>query len=106
MRTYEQDQIKGAPGIECLEVLISGNPLSDGNQSLFRTLSLYSLHNHPLQGNRLAQDSGIFHFMAFDWERTIKSLLEMRKVRFTVLRYFSTNSVCRESPAGDVAVTA
>jgi hypothetical protein len=73
----KQQEIK--PGIPCLEVLISKRAIDAG---LYATLSLYSLENRPVRKNLDIHHSEIFHFMLFDWERSLRMLLEDHNINF------------------------
>ena len=78
--------------IHCLEVLISKNHLTN-NSGLLWTLSVYSLENQPVNKNRAIHNSDIFHFMVYDWKRTIKQLLEQHQVPYSVIQLFSIESI-------------
>lgn len=79
--------------ILCIEVLISRPYIRDSTQNLFWTLSVYSLENQPVQQNRSLHNSEIFHFMVYDWQRTIKKLLEEQQVPYSIVQYFSPDSI-------------
>lgn len=80
-------------GIQCVEVLVSRSYIRDSGRNLFWTLSVYSLENHPVKRNRSLHNSEIFHFMVYDWQRTIKNLLEDQQVPYSVVQYFSPDSI-------------
>lgn len=91
--------------ILCLEVLIPKSFMLNSSHHLFRTLSLYSLHNHPVKGNPLPQASEMFHFMAYDWNRTIRDLLDERRIPYSILRHFYPDSVYFEHVVEDLSET-
>lgn len=99
--TIEQ---KRPSNIQCLEVVIPKTFISNSGHHFFRTLSLYSLHNHPVADPDFP-DAEIFHFMVYDWKRTIKALLEDRKIPFTVLQYFTPDTIYYETLAEDLSET-
>jgi hypothetical protein len=74
--------------IQCLEVLISKTYLNSNN-NLMWTLSVYSLENKPVRKNRAIHNSEIFHFMLYDWSRTLKQLLEEHQVPYAIIQFFS-----------------
>ena len=76
--------------IQCIEVLISRKALS---KNLQWTLSVYSLENNPVRGYPAIANCDVFHFMNFDWNRTIRQLLEHHQVAYTVIQYFSSESI-------------
>lgn len=78
--------------IRCMEVMISREGL-EKNAGLFWTLSVYSLENQPVAKPKAGSDSEVFHFMVFDWKRTIKELLDKHQVSYTIMEYFSPGSV-------------
>jgi hypothetical protein len=78
--------------IQCLEVLISRNVL-DKSPNLQWTLSVYSLENQPVGKSAAIDNSDIFHFMVFDWKRTIKKLLDDHQVTYSIITYFSPGSL-------------
>src|SRR3546814_174213 len=85
--------------IQCIEILISQRYVHDSSQNLFWTLSVYSLENQPVRRNRSFHNSEIFHFMVYDWQRTIKKLLEEKKIPYSIVQYFSSDSI--HADAGD-----
>jgi hypothetical protein len=76
--------------IQCVEVLISRTSIA---QSLRWTLSVYSLENSPVSRYPAIHNCDVYHFMNFDWKRTIKQLLEDHKVPYSVIQYFSSQSI-------------
>jgi len=103
MRKTEAVRTNQPSNIQCLEVLIPRSFIANGGHSLFRTLSLYSLHNHPIKSDPTLQHSEIFHFMVFDWKRTIKHMLEDRKIPYTVLQFFAPDTIYYETIVGDLS---
>lgn len=93
----------GKAGIQCLEVLISKIP-TKSTDNLQWTLSVYSLENQPVSKNRAIPDAEIFHFMVFDWKRTIKQLLDDHQVPYSVIQYFNTESLFADALKAEHAV--
>ena len=79
--------------IQCLEVLIPRSFIVNSGHNLHWTLSVYSLENQPVQKNRFIHNSEIFHFMVYDWKRTIKHLLEDQQIPYSIIQYFSPESI-------------
>jgi len=75
--------------IQCLEVLIPKNFIVNSGHNLHWTLSVYSLENQPVKKNESIHNSEIFHFMVYDWNRTIKELLEDQKIPYSIIRFFT-----------------
>lgn len=78
--------------IQCVEVLVSRSYVRDRNQ-LSWTLSVYSLENHPVKKSHAAHNSEVFHFMLYDWNRSVKKLLEDQQVPYSIVGYFSPDSI-------------
>lgn len=84
--------------IPCLEVLIPKTFIESSNgKSLRWTLSVYSLENQPVKKNRAITHSEIFHFMEYDWKRTIKELLEQHQVPYSIIQYFCPDTIHADS---------
>jgi len=83
--------------IQCIEVLIPKSFIVKSGHNLHWTLSVYSLENHPVTKNRSIHNSEIFHFMVYDWNRTIKELLENLKIPYSIIQYFSPDSIYADS---------
>jgi len=79
--------------VQCIEVLIPKNRIANNIDNLFWKLSVYSLENQPVKTIPSSPDSEVFHFMVYDWKRTIKRLLGEHKVSFSILQYFAPESV-------------
>lgn len=79
--------------IQCLEVLISKTYITRSNNNLLWTLSVYSLENQPVKKNRAIHNSEIFHFMLYDWKRTIKKLLDEQQVPYSIIEFFSPDNI-------------
>lgn len=86
---------KSSTSAECLEVLISKSLAASSN--LFWTLSVYSLENQPVKKDRSGHNSEIFHFMVYDWNRTIQQLLEENKIPYAIIQYFTPDSIYPEA---------
>ncbi|MEX1240066.1 MAG: hypothetical protein WEB30_10125 [Cyclobacteriaceae bacterium] len=65
--------------------------------NLHWTLSVYSLENQPVKKNRSIHNSEIFHFMVYDWKRTIKQLLEVQKIPYSIIQYFSPETIYKDA---------
>jgi hypothetical protein len=102
MRERNTDATKNKSAIQCIEVLISRNYIRNAPDNLYWTLSVYSLENRPVQKNRSLQNSEIFHFMTYDWKRTIQKLLDDRKVAYSIIQYFSADSICSNAAVSPV----
>ena len=102
MRERNTDATKNKSAIQCIEVLISRNYIRNAPDNLYWTLSVYSLENQPVQKNRSLQNSEIFHFMTYDWKRTIQKLLDERKVPYSIIQYFSADSICSNAAVSSV----
>lgn len=79
--------------VQCIEVLIPRNFILNSGNNLHWTLSVYSLENHPVRKNRGIHNSVIFHFMVYDWKRTIKDLLERHQIPYSIIQYFAPESI-------------
>lgn len=101
MKDCNSNATKKAPTARCLEVLISRRFIAN-SENLLWTLTVYSLENQPVKKNRALHHSEIFHFMVFDWERTIKALLEKNKVPYSIIQFFTPDSIFSESPRAKV----
>lgn len=91
--------------IQCLEVLIPKNFVVKGNHNLHWTLSVYSLENQPVRKNRAIHNSEIFHFMVYDWKRTIKQLLEDHKIPYSIIQYFNPETIYSDAVQDDFCLT-
>lgn len=96
MRDRNSNATTKATKAHCLEVLISKRFIS-GSQNLLWTLSVYSLENQPVKKNRELHNSEIFHFMVFDWERTIRNLLDRNKIPYSIIEFFTPDSIYSEA---------
>ncbi len=79
--------------IRCVEVLISRDFLRRDSDNLFWTLSVYSLENQPVRGNRDVNHAVLFHFMLYDWSRTIKDLLDAHQVPYSIVQFFDPETI-------------
>jgi hypothetical protein len=87
MKNYNGYHLQSTPAIQCVEVLIPDKSISAND--LYRTLSLYSLQNEALANNPTNADQQGFHFMLYDWLRTLKVVLDDRKIFYTIIKCFS-----------------
>jgi hypothetical protein len=83
--------------IQCLEVLISRRYITNSNNNLLWTLSVYSLENKPVIKNRAVHNSEVFHFMVYDWNRTIKQLLDEYQIPYSIIEFFSPENFYTDS---------
>ncbi len=79
--------------VHCVEVLIAEDFLRHNPENLLWTLSVYSLENQPVKKDRDVSKAVIFHFMVYDWRRTIKDLLEIRQIPYSIVQYFDPESI-------------
>jgi hypothetical protein len=79
--------------IQCIEVSVPKNAIATDGHNLHWTLSVYSLENQPVVKTRPFHNSAVFHFMVYDWKRTIKKLLEDHQIHYSILQYFTTESL-------------
>ena len=93
MRESNTRAVNQKPKIQCLEVLVSKNAIATNGHNLHWTLSVYSLENHPVNKSLAIQNSEIFHFMVYDWKRTIKQLLDNHKIAYSIIEYFNPETI-------------
>ncbi len=104
MGKSNRNATKSKSSIPCIEVLISRSHINTSNSNLHWTLSVYSLENQPVRKNRVAiLDSEIFHFMVYDWNRTIKTLLEDHQIPYSVIQFFNPDTIYSAS-GGDLSI--
>lgn len=96
MRDRNSNATKETRDVRCMEVLISKRFIAS-RKDLLWTLSVYSLEHQPVKKNRELHNSEIYHFMVFDWERTIRNFLERNKVPYSIIEYFTPDSIFSES---------
>jgi hypothetical protein len=76
--------------VECLEISIpAAQLLADNN--LGWTLSVYSLQNRPLPTDPAGKVH--YHFMVYDWRKTIQQLLHQHNIAFSITDSFFLNTV-------------
>lgn len=92
MRESNTNAIKGKSNIQCVEVLILRNAVLYSD-NLARTLSVYSLENQPVAKSIGLDNSEVFHFMLYDWKRTIRELLDDNKVSYSVIQFFTPDDI-------------
>jgi hypothetical protein len=90
MKNSNPDAANQEPLIQCIEVLISRTSIA---KNLKWTLSVYSLENNPVSRYPAVHNCDVYHFMNFDWKRTIKQLLDDHQVPYSVIQYFSPQSI-------------
>jgi hypothetical protein len=89
--------------VPCLEVCLSRRVIESSGSNLLWTLSVYSLDNQPLGNGVVHSDVISYHFMIYDWRKTIKQLLDDIGVPYTVLQYFTVDTLYR-SPRRRVTI--
>jgi hypothetical protein len=89
--------------VPCLEVSLSKKVIENSGSNLLWTLSVYSLDNQPLGSSVVQSDIISYHFMIYDWQKTIKHLLDEAGVPYTVLQYFTVDTLYR-SPRRRIAI--
>jgi hypothetical protein len=82
--------------IQCIEVLIPKKAIATNGHNLHWTLSVYSLENQPVKKSRSFHNSDVFHFMVYDWKRTIQQLLEDHQVHYSIIQYFTPETIFTE----------
>lgn len=85
------------PKIQCVEILVSKRPISSRSNLLW-TLTVYSLENQPVKKNLSLKDSEVFHFMVYDWNKTIKNLLDVHQVPYSIVQFFTPETLFPETP--------
>jgi hypothetical protein len=90
MKELNEKSMGGTPTINCLEVLIPRMYLDNNVDNICWTLSVYSLENAPVES---MNHSDAFHFMVYDWRRTIRKLLEQHQIPFSVVQYFTFDTI-------------
>ena len=83
--------------IQCVEILVSKRPISS-SYNLLWTLTVYSLENQPVKKNLSLKDSEVFHFMVYDWNKTIKHLLDDHQVPYSIVQFFTPETLFPETP--------
>jgi CheY-like chemotaxis protein len=78
---------------DAVEVRLWEVYVARSRNNLYSTLSAYSLEKGPLQKNLQDRDRISFRFMAYDWERTIMSMLTRNGIPFEVVRRFQIDVV-------------
>lgn len=97
MKESNPNAVNHESKIQCIEVLVPKSSIATSGHNLHWTLSVYSLENQPVSKNRAFHNSEVFHFMVYDWKRTIKQLLEDHQVHYSVIQYFTPETVLTES---------
>lgn len=94
------------PKVQCIEVLIPRNFVVNTSHNLHWTLSVYSLENHPVKKSPAIHNSVIFHFMVYDWKRTIKELLETHQVPYSIIQYFTPETIYSDTAEESISPAA
>ena len=98
MKKNNSRAAKVKPTIQCVEVLVSKDVVSRNGHNLHWTLCVYSLENEPVQKDFAPGDSAVFHFMVYDWNRTIKQLLDTHQVPYSIIQFFTPESLFPQTP--------
>lgn len=93
MRESDKRSLDETAAINCLEVLVPRIYLDNNVDNIYWTLTVYSLENAPVKKERSSEQSDTFRFMVYDWRRTIRKLLEHRQIPFSVVQYFTSDSI-------------
>lgn len=105
MRKSNSHTKKEKSKIQCLEVLIPKSFIVNSVHNLHWTLSVYSLENHPVKKHPSIHHSEVFHFMVYDWKRTIKPLLEELKIPHSIIQYFTPETIYIDALKDDLCFT-
>ncbi len=89
--------------IQCVEVVISRTYLRDNTNNLLWTLSVYSLQNQPVKKEHSFDNAEGFHFMVYDWNRTIKQLLEQNQIPYSIIGFFTVENIYPNAMCDDEA---
>jgi hypothetical protein len=84
--------------IQCVEVLVSKESIFSSGHNLHWTLSVYSLENAPAKRNLPLSKSEVFHFMVYDWIRTLKQMLDDHQVPYSIVQFFTPDSLFPATP--------
>ena len=84
--------------IQCIEVLVSKDSVYQSSHNLQWTLSVYSLENAPAKRDHPLTNSEIFHFMVYDWTRTLKPLLDDHQIPYSIIQFFTPESLFPAAP--------
>ena len=87
----------GESNLQCVEILVSKKSISTDGHNLHWTLSVYSLQNQPVKKDWVKNDCEVFHFMVYDWNKTIKKLLEDHQVSFSVIQFFTPEHILADA---------
>jgi hypothetical protein len=85
--------------IQCIEVLVSKDSVYKSSHNLQWTLSVYSLENAPAKRDLPLTNSEIFHFMVYDWTRTLKQLLDDHQIPYSIIQFFTPENLFPAAPA-------
>lgn len=72
----------------CVQVRLSAIYLNRNQQNLQKTLSAYALEGKPLQAPFKESEQVFYHFLRFDWEKTLQSLLVRNAIPFEIMKTF------------------
>jgi hypothetical protein len=89
--------------IQCIEVLVPKKSIATSGHNLHWTLSVYSLENQPVTKTKPFHNSEVFHFMVYDWKRTIKQLLEDHQIHYSIIQYFTAENLYTEAGESGLA---
>jgi hypothetical protein len=84
--------------VQCVEVLVSKDVVLRNGHNLHWTLCIYSLENEPVKKHLSLKDSAVFHFMVYDWNRTIKQLLDAHQIPYSIVQFFTPHDLFPSSP--------
>jgi hypothetical protein len=83
--------------VPCMEVSVSKEAIENFGHNLLWTLSVYSLDNQPVKNLSGHGEATSYHFMVYDWKRTIQQLLAENSIPYYVVQYFALDTLYRPS---------
>ena len=84
--------------VQCVEVLVSEDVVLRNGHNLHWTLCIYSLENESVKKHLSLKDSAVFHFMVYDWNRTIKHVLDAHQIPYSIVQFFTPHDLFPTSP--------
>jgi hydroxymethylpyrimidine pyrophosphatase-like HAD family hydrolase len=81
--------------IECVEISISRTSFetNDFNLHVAWTLSVYALDRSSSAKTSERSGSAIYHFMLYDWRKTLQQLLHDHQVMYTVRDHYLVSNI-------------
>lgn len=97
MKDIDSPPVMENLGVRCIEISVPKVALLRNGINIHWSLSVYSLENHPVKKSAFSGDCEIFHFMVYDWKRTIKNLLIDHKIPYVKTQYFALDNIFSSS---------